>query len=150
MPDSLARLEHVCLQVTSDKSQSYNFAQLVDAFTEIWLLALTDRLATSGWSTFGYIAHGIGGTRPYIVDLKGSRHRPGDPACWRAPSREPCCHFPFLDSVCVDSVTNATEPGMAPDHAAWAKAHLRACVDETKGIQLVAHVPEADQLTRLV
>lgn len=155
--------------MSSDKSQSFDLGQLADAFTEMWLLALSDHVATSGWSTFGYIAHGIGGLPPLIVDLKGSaaRHKPGEPACWPGPSREPCCHFPFLQSVCAldpsapsagtGSSGNATEPvepemeaGMGPEQAAWTRAHIRACVDETKGVQLVDHVDEADRLPGLV
>ncbi|KAJ6429466.1 hypothetical protein OIU84_020979 [Salix udensis] len=37
------------------------------AWAEMYLLSLTDVLVTSAWSTFGYVAQGLGGLRPWIL-----------------------------------------------------------------------------------
>jgi hypothetical protein len=37
------------------------------ALAEIYLLSLTDRIVTSGWSTFGYVGHGLGGHTPWVM-----------------------------------------------------------------------------------
>lgn len=61
------------------------------AWAEIYLLSLTDKLVTSSWSTFGYVAQGIGGLRPWILDLPSNQTTP-DPPCQRGVSMEPCFH----------------------------------------------------------
>ncbi|XP_078435689.1 putative fucosyltransferase 8 [Wolffia australiana] len=63
------------------------------ALAEIYLLGLVDELLTSAWSTFGYVAQGIGGIRPWI--LRGPVHSfVPSPACVQDVSMEPCFHFP--------------------------------------------------------
>lgn len=61
------------------------------AWAEMYLLSLTDNLVTSSWSTFGYVAQGIGGLRPWILDLPNNQTTP-DPPCLRGVSMEPCFH----------------------------------------------------------
>ncbi|CAL9771529.1 unnamed protein product [Musa acuminata subsp. burmannicoides] len=60
------------------------------AFAEIYLLSLSDELITSPFSTFGYVAHGLGGLRPWILVRSDNRN----PSCVRSMSAEPCFHFP--------------------------------------------------------
>ncbi|CAI0421252.1 unnamed protein product [Linum tenue] len=68
------------------------------AWVDIYLLSLCDVLVTSGWSTFGYVAQGLGGLRPWILQIPDTKYGGGDTlwgqACRRAVSMEPCFHFP--------------------------------------------------------
>ncbi|KAL3640556.1 hypothetical protein CASFOL_015524 [Castilleja foliolosa] len=67
------------------------------AWAEIYLLSLTDKLVTSPWSTFGYVAQGLGGVKPWIM-YKPENETVPNPACRRAMSMEPCFHSPpFYD-----------------------------------------------------
>ncbi|CAH2037806.1 unnamed protein product [Thlaspi arvense] len=59
------------------------------ALAEIYLLSLTDNLVTSDSSTFGYVAQGLGGLKPWILH-KPKNHTAPDPPCVRAMSMEPC------------------------------------------------------------
>ncbi|XP_010501460.1 PREDICTED: probable fucosyltransferase 8 [Camelina sativa] len=59
------------------------------ALAEIYLLSLTDHIVTSDSSTFGYVAQGLGGLRPWIL-YKPKNHTAPDPPCVRAVSMEPC------------------------------------------------------------
>ncbi|KAJ6702406.1 2-ALPHA-L-FUCOSYLTRANSFERASE putative-RELATED [Salix koriyanagi] len=61
------------------------------AWADIYLLSLCDVLVTSTWSTFGYVAHGLAGLKPWIWQMPRNKN----PACQRAMSMEPCCHFPL-------------------------------------------------------
>lgn len=120
-------------QVTQDGTEWASYQQAVDAFTEMWLLSFSDQLATSSWSTFGYIAQGLGGLHPYLMNIKGDLHNDGLPPCFTGQSIEPCCHFPFLDADATCG--NDTR---SPQHLAWIQTHVRSCQDETRGVQLVA------------
>ncbi|XP_074579871.1 galactoside 2-alpha-L-fucosyltransferase-like [Curcuma longa] len=60
------------------------------ALAEMYLLSFSDTLVTTAFSTFGYIAQGLGGLRPWIVLRPDDRN---NPACLRASSMEPCFHF---------------------------------------------------------
>ncbi|XP_021754128.1 galactoside 2-alpha-L-fucosyltransferase-like [Chenopodium quinoa] len=63
------------------------------ALAEIYLLSLCDVLVTSPQSTFGYVAHSLGGLKPWImVSLGKNKH--SDPPCKRGISMEPCFHTP--------------------------------------------------------
>ncbi|WVZ76903.1 hypothetical protein U9M48_024822 [Paspalum notatum var. saurae] len=103
------------------------------ALSEIYLLSTLDVLVTSGFSTFGYVAQGLAGLRPWVM----SRPSPWEewtegqaapePACQRALSVEPCFHSPsYYDcaagrDVELDKVT----------------PYIRRCVDVSWGIKLV-------------
>jgi xyloglucan fucosyltransferase len=45
------------------------------AWAEIYLLSLTDVLATTSQSTFGYVAQGLGGLRPWVMYKPANRHK---------------------------------------------------------------------------
>lgn len=67
------------------------------ALAEMYLLSLTDVLVTSAWSTFGYVAQGLGGLKPWILYKPVNRTTP-NPPCGPAMSIEPCFHAPpFYD-----------------------------------------------------
>ncbi|KAF3641001.1 Galactoside 2-alpha-L-fucosyltransferase [Capsicum annuum] len=60
---------------------------------EMYLLSLTDKLVTSAWSTFGYVAHFLEGLKPWIL-YKPEKRISHNPPCVRAVSLEPCFHAP--------------------------------------------------------
>jgi xyloglucan fucosyltransferase len=98
------------------------------AWTEMYLLSLTDVLVTSSWSTFGYVAQGLGGLKPWILYKPENRTAP-NPPCRRAMSMEPCFHAPpFYDCKAKMGVdTGALVP------------HVRHCEDMSWGLKLVDH-----------
>ncbi|KAH7851714.1 hypothetical protein Vadar_015676 [Vaccinium darrowii] len=101
------------------------------AWAEMYLLSMTDKLVTSSWSTFGYVAQGLGGLKPWIL-YKPENSTAPDPPCHRAMSMEPCFHAPpFYDckkKIGVD--TGALVP------------HVRHCEDMSWGLKLVDHYSE--------
>lgn len=102
------------------------------ALAEMWLLSFSDRLATSAYSTFGYVAQGLGGLRPYILNVR--KEKEGNetvrPACTLGQSVEPCTHYP-VKLQCVRPYS------LSPQHKAWLLAHVRPCQDQDGGWQLV-------------
>ncbi|XP_075521236.1 LOW QUALITY PROTEIN: galactoside 2-alpha-L-fucosyltransferase-like [Primulina tabacum] len=96
------------------------------ALTEIYLLSLTDKLVTSSWSTFGYVAQGLGGLKPWIIYKPDNESAPDLPCC-RAMSMEPCFHAPpFYDCNTKRGMdTGAVVP------------HVRHCEDMSWGLKLV-------------
>ncbi|RLN12753.1 galactoside 2-alpha-L-fucosyltransferase-like [Panicum miliaceum] len=62
------------------------------AWAEIYLLSLADVLVTTSQSTFGYVAQGLAGLRPWVMYKPagdGTTTVP-DPPCGRTASMEPC------------------------------------------------------------
>ncbi|XP_077213347.1 galactoside 2-alpha-L-fucosyltransferase-like isoform X2 [Tasmannia lanceolata] len=98
------------------------------AWAEMYLLSLTDVLVTSSWSTFGYVAQGLGGIKPWIL-FKPENQTTPDPPCRRAMSMEPCFHSPpFYDCKAKKGIdTGALVP------------HVRHCEDMSWGLKLVGH-----------
>ncbi|XP_047155856.1 galactoside 2-alpha-L-fucosyltransferase-like [Vigna umbellata] len=96
------------------------------AWAEMYLLSLTDALVTSSWSTFGYVAQGLGGLKPWILYKPENRTAP-DPPCRRAMSMEPCFHAPpFYDC----QAKRGTDTGeLVP--------YVRHCEDMSWGLKLV-------------
>lgn len=96
------------------------------AWAEMYLLSLSDVLVTSSWSTFGYVAQGLGGLTPWILYKPENRTAP-DPPCQRAMSMEPCFHAPpFYDCKAKIGIdTGALVP------------HVRHCEDMSWGLKLV-------------
>ncbi|GAU20822.1 hypothetical protein TSUD_133080 [Trifolium subterraneum] len=96
------------------------------AWAEMYLLSLTDVLVTSSWSTFGYVAQGLGGLKPWIL-YKPENETAPDPPCRRVKSMEPCFHAPpFYDC----KAKRGTDTGaLVP--------HVRHCEDMSWGLKLV-------------
>ncbi|KAJ4850741.1 Galactoside 2-alpha-L-fucosyltransferase [Turnera subulata] len=96
------------------------------AWAEMYLLSLTDALVTSAWSTFGYVAQGLGGMRPWIL-YKPENETTPDPACQRAMSMEPCFHAPpFYDCKAKTGIDTGK---IVP--------HVRHCEDMSWGLKVV-------------
>ncbi|XP_066374289.1 galactoside 2-alpha-L-fucosyltransferase-like [Miscanthus floridulus] len=64
------------------------------AWAEIYLLSLTDVLVTTSQSTFGYVAQGLGGLRPWVMYKPANGTVVPDPPCRRDVSMEPCFFQP--------------------------------------------------------
>ncbi|KAG7032231.1 Galactoside 2-alpha-L-fucosyltransferase [Cucurbita argyrosperma subsp. argyrosperma] len=98
------------------------------AWAEMYLLSMSDVLVTSAWSTFGYVAQGLGGSKPWIL-YKAENMSTPDPACGRAMSMEPCFHAPpFYDCKAKKGIdTGVVVP------------HVRHCEDMSWGLKLVHH-----------
>ncbi|KAL6009070.1 Galactoside 2-alpha-L-fucosyltransferase [Asimina triloba] len=98
----------------------------VKAWAEMYLLSLTDVLVTSSWSTFGYVAQGLGGKKPWILYKPENRTAP-DPPCGRAMSMEPCFHAPpFYDCKAKTGIdTGKVVP------------YVRHCEDVSWGLKIV-------------
>ncbi|CAI0421152.1 unnamed protein product [Linum tenue] len=81
-----------------ETQQSYKSSHNMKAWADMYLLSMSDVLVTSGMSTFGYVAAGIGGVRPWIVTFPDPKDHPDVPGwaavCERAVNVEPCFHFP--------------------------------------------------------
>jgi len=64
-------------------------------WTEIFLLSLGDVLVTTSQYTFGYVAQGLAGVRPWVLyKPANSSAAVPDPPCGRDVSMEPCFHKP--------------------------------------------------------
>uniref|UniRef100_A0A0E0K5L4 Fucosyltransferase n=1 Tax=Oryza punctata TaxID=4537 RepID=A0A0E0K5L4_ORYPU len=97
------------------------------AWAEMYLLSLCDVLVTSGWSTFGYVAQGLGGLRPWVMYKPVNVTAVPDPPCGRDVSMEPCFHSPpFYDCKMKRGVDTGT---ILP--------HVRHCDDVSWGLKLV-------------
>ncbi|XVE85829.1 hypothetical protein DITRI_Ditri17bG0122600 [Diplodiscus trichospermus] len=96
------------------------------AWAEMYLLSLTDVLVTSAWSTFGYVAQGLGGLKPWIL-YKSENQTTPNPPCQRAVSMEPCFHSPpFYDCKAKKGIdTGKVVP------------HVRHCEDISWGLKVV-------------
>ncbi|CAL9042968.1 unnamed protein product, partial [Musa banksii] len=91
------------------------------ALAEMYLLSLSDSLMTSPYSTFGYVAQGLGGLSPWILIRPDNKN-----LCLHSMTMEPCFHFPpsydcnANKKVDIGSVVS----------------YLRHCEDFRKGIKL--------------
>lgn len=99
------------------------------AWAEIYLLSLSDVLVTSAWSTFGYVAQGLGGLKPWILHKTDDNKIP-KPPCVRDLSMEPCFHFPPTYDCQAKVKTDAGS--LFP--------YLRHCVDFNHGVKLVTEI----------
>ncbi|TYG36794.1 hypothetical protein E1A91_D13G089400v1 [Gossypium mustelinum] len=101
------------------------------ALAEMYLLSLTDVLVTSAWSTFGYVAQGLGGLKPWIL-YKSENQTTPNPPCQRAMSMEPCFHAPpFYDCKAKEGIdTGKVVP------------HVRHCEDISWGLKVVDRYTE--------
>ncbi|KAI5071975.1 hypothetical protein GOP47_0014226 [Adiantum capillus-veneris] len=110
-------------------SENKGFYQAQLAFVEMWLLSLGDKLATSAYSTFGYIAQGMGDIHPLILTLRKDDQ---NASCVLGQSVDPCNHYPRKPGECLGAAAKLSE-----EHKQWIRAHLRHCQDHPIGWQLV-------------
>ncbi|KAF8721736.1 hypothetical protein HU200_022912 [Digitaria exilis] len=103
-------------------------AHNMKALSEMYLLSTCDVLVTSGFSTFGYVAQGLAGRRPWVMERaspfdewkEGQVFAP-EPPCRRAPSVEPCFHSPsYYDCAARKDV-----------ELDKVRPYIRRCVDES-------------------
>ncbi|KAL6187722.1 hypothetical protein ACLB2K_039117 [Fragaria x ananassa] len=96
------------------------------ALAEMFLLSFSDVLVTSAWSTFGYVAQGLGGLKPWIL-FKPENQTVPNPPCRRLQSMEPCFHAPPLWD-CKEK--RGTDTGAI-------LPNVRHCEDISWGLQLI-------------
>ncbi|KAG8058703.1 hypothetical protein GUJ93_ZPchr0002g26741 [Zizania palustris] len=115
------------------RQRSENTAHDMRALTEMYLLSTCDVLLTSGFSTFGYVAQGLAGVRPWLLPRhpwweKQPATEVPDPPCMRVPSPEPCFHSPsYYDCAARKDY----------DDIGKAAPYVRRCMDVSWGTQLV-------------
>ncbi|MQL89064.1 hypothetical protein Taro_021638 [Colocasia esculenta] len=94
---------------------------------EMYLLSYADVLVTSAWSTFGYVAQGLAGVRPWILVRPHGAKMP-EPACVRDVSMDPCCHKPpWYD---CKECKSFTDPGKEVPY-------VTHCMDVEGGIKII-------------
>ncbi|TMW86807.1 hypothetical protein EJD97_020862 [Solanum chilense] len=106
--------------------QSENLLHEQKALAEMYLLSLSDKLVTSAWSTFGYVAQGLGGLKPWILYKPNENRTAHNPPCVRAASFEPCFHAPPNYDCKMKTPTDASK--IVP--------HVRHCEDMSWGLKL--------------
>uniref|UniRef100_A0ACD5ZSX6 Uncharacterized protein n=1 Tax=Avena sativa TaxID=4498 RepID=A0ACD5ZSX6_AVESA len=94
------------------------------AWAEMYLLSMADTLVTTGESTFGYVAHGLAGMRPWVLDMGMINSTVGWP-CSRDMSMEPCFHIA------------PTKGCKRREDAGKIVPHVRHCKDRPTGLKLV-------------
>ncbi|OEL19838.1 Galactoside 2-alpha-L-fucosyltransferase [Dichanthelium oligosanthes] len=95
------------------------------AWAEIYLLSLTDMLVTSGKSTFGYVAQGLAGIRPWVLLNQANGTAGHKRPCSRDISLEPCFHVAPLYNCKRRQDSGEILP------------HVRHCEDVPTGLKLV-------------
>lgn len=114
-------------QPSHDEYEQYgDKMQSMKAWAEMNLLSMSDVLVTSSWSTFGYVAQGLGGLKPWILYRPVNSTTP-DPPCRQAMSMEPCFHFP--PSYDCKRKVNVDTGALV--------AHVKHCEDVGWGLKLV-------------
>ncbi|KAL9370006.1 hypothetical protein Peur_041205 [Populus x canadensis] len=116
-------------QPSHEEAQQFgNNIHNIKAWAEINILSLSDVLVTSSWSTFGYVAQGLGGLKPWILYVP-TGGQTNDQPCPRAISMEPCFHFP--PNYYQNAGTRRRLDTVSP------VPHIRQCEDASTGIKLV-------------
>ncbi|CAM0913752.1 unnamed protein product [Alopecurus aequalis] len=106
------------------------------ALAEMYLLSMTDKIVTSGWSTFGYVGAALGGLRPYIMMRPRHRRLP-DLVCKRAMSMEPCAQGPaYFECTRKEYDIVFHTDNMVP--------HVKACEDMAWGLKLTEPVADKE------
>ncbi|KAF7094405.1 hypothetical protein CFC21_096715 [Triticum aestivum] len=94
------------------------------AWAEVYLLSTADTLVTTAESTFGYVAQGLGGMRPWVLRM-GMINTTVSWPCSRDVSMEPCYHVaPVYDC-------------RRREDAGKIVPHVRHCEDWPTGLKLV-------------
>ncbi|CAL0325908.1 unnamed protein product [Lupinus luteus] len=97
------------------------------AWTEMYLLSLSDVLVTSSFSTFGYVAQGLGGLKPWLL-VRPHMRKPNSTSCEQDLSSEPCFHFGPKHEC----------NGKPQNHFASSFPHFLECKDINRGLKLVS------------
>ncbi|KAE8818350.1 Galactoside 2-alpha-L-fucosyltransferase [Hordeum vulgare] len=111
-------------QPSHEETQRYNVRPHEHkAWAEVYLLSVADMLVTTGQSTFGYVAQGLGGLKPWVLHhvKNGTVGWP----CSRDVSMEPCFHVPPVYDC------------KRREDAGLIVPHVRHCGDLPAGLKLV-------------
>ncbi|XP_022636885.1 fucosyltransferase 2-like [Vigna radiata var. radiata] len=98
----------------------------IKAWSEIYLLGLCDALVTSPTSTFGYVAHSLGGMKPLVLQSISGRSIPNVP-CQRLKYMEPCFHDPPNFDCMANTTVDFTS--IFPN--------IRRCEDQRRGMKII-------------
>ncbi|KAF1869682.1 hypothetical protein Lal_00017257 [Lupinus albus] len=113
-------------QPSHEKQQKfYNNMHNIKAWSEMYLLSLSDVLVTTSLSTFGYVAQGLGGLKPWLL-YRLTNNETHFPACVRDFSIEPCNHIPpkhFCNGKPIQNFASSFP-------------YLRECLDFSFGVKL--------------
>ncbi|KAE9616328.1 putative Type 1 galactoside alpha-(1,2)-fucosyltransferase [Lupinus albus] len=113
-------------QPSHEKQQKfYNNMHNIKAWSEMYLLSLSDVLVTTSLSTFGYVAQGLGGLKPWLL-YRLTNNETHFPACVRDFSIEPCNHIPpkhFCNGKPIQNFSSSFP-------------YLRECLDFSFGVKL--------------
>lgn len=123
---------------SSEGEQREDLLQDERALVEIFLLSFCDKLFTTHFSTFGYVAAGLSGKAPYLMNIISSGAATfaipfelnGRPVCEVSHSSEPCSIFPPHERQCQKGGGNADR------HMAQDAPYFRQCHDEALGVRL--------------
>lgn len=112
-------------QPSSEEEQIFDdYKHNLKAWVDMYLLSLSDELVTTYQSTFGYVAKGLGNSKPWILYNPANSNE----VCEREFTLEPCYHYPplrYCDSEDVIEDVSSTFP------------NIRHCKDYTFGLKLV-------------
>ncbi|XP_054791416.1 probable fucosyltransferase 7 [Prosopis cineraria] len=98
------------------------------AWIDMYLLSLCDVLVTTSASTFGYVAQGLGGMKPWhLYRLVGNRTLHPNPPGQRDFSMEPCYQIPPKRNC----------EGKAIKDFSSSFPYMRSCLDYSSGVKLV-------------
>ncbi|XP_016582219.2 galactoside 2-alpha-L-fucosyltransferase-like [Capsicum annuum] len=109
-----------------EHQHSENLLHERKALAEMYLLSLSDKLVTSGWSTFGYVAQSLGGLKPWVLYKPDQNRTAPNPPCGKATSLEPCFHAPPYYDCKKKTATDTSK--IVP--------HVRHCEDVSWGLKL--------------
>ncbi|KAF7843183.1 fucosyltransferase 2-like isoform X1 [Senna tora] len=106
----------------------HNNMHNMKAWTEMYLLSLCDELVTTSLSTFGYVAQGLGGLKPWLLyRIVGGDETQHDPPCVRDFSMEPCHHIPPKHDC---------EGKASTDFITTSFPFIRPCMDYSFGVKM--------------
>uniref|UniRef100_A0A8I6YF29 Fucosyltransferase n=1 Tax=Hordeum vulgare subsp. vulgare TaxID=112509 RepID=A0A8I6YF29_HORVV len=97
--DKLKSMYHEHATVTGDTVSvlqpggAGNHSHNQKAVVEMFLQSYCDVSVVSGWSTVGYVGHGLAGVKPWLL-LAPRNKTAANPPCVQATSMEPCFHAP--------------------------------------------------------
>jgi xyloglucan fucosyltransferase len=86
-----------------DKFENHDNSHQQEALVDMWVLSLSDVLLTSGRSTFGYVAQGLGGLVPYLINTSK------DQICEASIGTDPCYHRAPNEVVCNEEKVSVRE-----------------------------------------
>ncbi|KAK7395516.1 hypothetical protein VNO78_16075 [Psophocarpus tetragonolobus] len=116
-------------QPSNEGRQKYNDDKHnMKAWIDMYLLSLSNMLATTSLSTFGYVAQGLGNLKPWLLyrQLDNKTH---SEICERDFSSEPCYHTPPRHYCNGDSMTGISS----------SFPYLRRCRDLYFGVKLAVN-----------